>query len=63
MSEKPQYDDFDYDDSCPNCGGEGVLYSCIDGCCEDAESGCDLCAYRCDWCNPPKKKTESEATP
>lgn len=45
-------DDFDYDDSCPNCGGEGVIYDCIDGCCEDAESGCELCERRCDWCNP-----------
>ncbi|MDB6035982.1 MAG: hypothetical protein JWM16_6320 [Verrucomicrobiales bacterium] len=40
------------DEDCPNCGGEGVTYSCIDGCCEDADEGCDLCARRCDWCSP-----------
>jgi hypothetical protein len=45
------------DDDCPNCGGEGVVYDCIDGFCEDAEEGCDLCAHRCDWCNPPKQKS------
>jgi hypothetical protein len=48
------FDEID-DDGCPNCGGEGVTYDCIDGFCEDAESGCDLCARRCDWCNPKKQ--------
>lgn len=38
------------DGECPNCGGEGVLYDCFDGCCADADIGCDDCAYRCDWC-------------
>jgi hypothetical protein len=44
----PDYED----DDCPNCGGEGVYYDCIDGMCADAESGCDLCARKCDWCQP-----------
>lgn len=49
--EAPDYDD-DYDEECPNCGGEGWIYDCIDGMCVDAESGCDLCKRRCDWCYP-----------
>lgn len=43
------YDEPDSD--CANCGGEGVVYDCIDGQCIDAEYGCDLCASKCDWCN------------
>jgi hypothetical protein len=39
------------DQECPNCGGEGVLYECLDGFCVDDESGCEDCAYKCDWCN------------
>lgn len=51
MDANDNHDDYD-DGSCPNCGGEGVVYDCIDGCCIDAESGCDLCEFRCDWCRP-----------
>lgn len=43
-------------DECGNCGGEGYTYDCIDGCCVNAEDGCELCAHRCDWCNPLKPK-------
>lgn len=50
------------DDGCPNCGGEGFTYLCIDGCCIDAESGCDLCASRCDWCNAPVKREIADAS-
>lgn len=35
---------------CWQCGGEGHLHYCIDGQCQDAESGCDLCKSRCDIC-------------
>jgi hypothetical protein len=45
-----ELDDF-LDDECPNCGGEGVVYDCIDGQCLDAESGCELCSSKCDWCS------------
>ena len=38
------------DEECWNCGGEGYTYDCIDGCCEDAESGCEQCASRCREC-------------
>ncbi|MCJ8518976.1 fructose/tagatose bisphosphate aldolase [Pseudorhizobium tarimense] len=47
----PYFIDDDSED-CWNCGGEGFVSECIDGCCEDAESGCDLCTRRCDICNP-----------
>jgi alpha-D-ribose 1-methylphosphonate 5-phosphate C-P lyase len=57
----PAPEDFEFDetdDTCPNCGGEGVYYDCMDEIgCIDPESGCDLCARRCDWCNPRKPQT------
>jgi hypothetical protein len=57
-------DDFDHgpeDDDCPNCGGDGVVYSCFDECaCVDPESGCDECERACDWCKPrPAPKAEA----
>lgn len=53
MSLDEVMDDMDAfeNEECANCGGEGVIYDCIDGQCLDAESGCDLCASRCDFCN------------
>lgn len=60
MSETPDYDT-EYDDCCPNCGGEGIVYSCEDPCsCVDPEYGCDLCERRCDWCRPIKKPASPE---
>ncbi len=49
------YDDVDHrlnpnDEACWHCGGEGLIYDCIDGCCEDAESGCDDCSRTCPEC-------------
>lgn len=46
-----QYDDELDGEDCGNCGGEGFTYHCIDGCCVNAEDGCELCARRCDWCS------------
>jgi hypothetical protein len=37
-------------EDCWHCGGEGETYDCIDGCCEDAESGCPDCARPCPEC-------------
>lgn len=48
------------DGECANCGGEGVLYDCFDSYCEDAEFGCDDCAYPCDWCRPIRKTQEDQ---
>jgi hypothetical protein len=46
-------DDFDMEEDCPNCGGEGVIYMCVsEYACIDPESGCELCERRCDWCRP-----------
>lgn len=39
------------DDDCPQCGGSGFIFDCIDGQCLDAEIGCDLCTQRCDYCS------------
>jgi hypothetical protein len=44
------------EESCGQCGDQGYTYSCIDGCCVNAEDGCDLCASRCDFCNHDGKK-------
>lgn len=58
------YDPDDYlDDDCPNCGGVGYVHDCIDGCCLEAELGCDLCTRNCDWCNRarPAEPAEPEA--
>lgn len=49
------YDD-EADESCGQCGDQGYTYSCIDGCCVNAEEGCDQCASRCDFCNHDGKK-------
>lgn len=54
--------DYDLDDVCPNCGGEGVVYSCFEEwACVDPEGGCDLCESRCDWCRPRKPKGSAVA--
>lgn len=37
-------------EECWHCGGEGFIHDCIDGCCEDAEYGCELCAQQCVEC-------------
>lgn len=37
-------------EECWHCGGEGATYDCIDGCCEDAESGCEKCERPCIEC-------------
>lgn len=31
------------DDKCPCCGGEGFIFECFDGFCEDCDIGCDDC--------------------
>lgn len=62
VGERSDVDRDIYDDEyeCGNCGGEGFTYDCIDGCCINAEDGCELCARRCDWCNPRKPKKRDE---
>ena len=59
------FDDFDeMDNSCPNCGGEGYVYSCFEEfACIDPEGGCDLCMRRCDWCKPVKRSPVQQAAP
>jgi len=42
------HDPRDDDSECPICGGEGFVFDCFDGCCEDAEIGCDECTIPCD---------------
>jgi len=49
--------DFETEDQCPNCGGEGVVYCCFEEfACIDPESGCEYCERRCDWCRPAAKR-------
>ncbi len=62
MIDLPDFDD-EYDGDCPNCGGEGVIYMCLDEIgCIDPEDGCDMCARRCDWCQPRRPTTEGGAS-
>ncbi len=50
------FDGFDEEPGCWNCGGEGVVYDCIeDFACIDPEGGCDLCGRACDVCAPPRR--------
>lgn len=36
---------------CWQCNGEGeVVGTCWDGCCVDAEEGCEICNHTCDVC-------------
>ena len=54
-------DFYEDDDCCPNCGGEGIVYSCFEEwACIDPESGCDLCERRCDWCRPARSLPEKD---
>jgi len=46
--------DFDCDDECPICGGEGFVFECFDGCCADCDIGCDDCTRLCD-CQRPRQ--------
>lgn len=60
------FDEPDYDDNCPNCGGLKIVPGCFgDTCCgagcdpEDAEYCC--APSRCDWCqesSPIRDETE-----
>lgn len=47
---RPSVHENDIDGGCPGFCEEGYVFDCIDGCCVDAESGCDLCASRCEYC-------------
>jgi len=59
----PAMDDYEQEDECPNCGGEGIVYSCFEEwACVDPEGGCDLCERRCDWCQPRKAAAPLPAT-
>lgn len=51
----------DEEEFCGQCD-EGYTYHCIDGCCVNAEDGCELCQRRCDFCNPfvPDSKQAEE---
>lgn len=49
------YDDVDQrlnpgGEECWHCGGEGYTFDCIDGCCLDAEVGCEDCSRDCVEC-------------
>lgn len=54
-------DDFDLDEGCWNCDGEGYVYLCVEEyACVDPEGGCDYCMRRCYVCNP-KPEAEGRA--
>src|SRR6185437_1779996 len=37
-------------EDCWHCGGEGYIVDCFDGCCMDADVGCEQCTSRCPEC-------------
>jgi hypothetical protein len=49
------YDDVDRElnpnqEDCWHCGGEGYTFDCFDGCCLDADVGCEECSRECVEC-------------
>lgn len=55
------YDGWDDDNACWNCGGEGRVNDCIDGCCVDQDNiYCEYCSHPCDVCRPRTKKQQQE---
>lgn len=64
MSETPATDWYQDDfEGCWKCGGEGFVWDCIDGCCLDAEAGCDMCTSRCEICSARSPASASEEKP
>lgn len=57
----PEYDPYEDQGECWRCGGEGFVFYCWDGCCLDAEIGCDDCTQPCDICNQPKPSKDADA--
>lgn len=56
MSDPHDYDDDLDGRECWNCGGEGRVNHCIDGCCLDHDDiYCEFCSKRCDVCNPKRQ--------
>lgn len=55
------YDDHLDGEECWNCGGEGRVNHCIDGCCIDQDDiYCEYCSKPCDVCCPPTPKQVEE---
>lgn len=42
-------------EECWHCGGEGYTFDCFDGCCLEADIGCEDCARRCPECAEHKR--------
>jgi hypothetical protein len=54
--------DFDDDNECFNCGGEGFVYGCSwDWQCDTWDGDSCLCTRPCHICRPPKDNTELRA--
>lgn len=56
-----EFYDHDQDETCPNCGGEGLVWGCFEDTCvcvDDDGLGC--APTRCDWCKPMRKSTAPE---
>lgn len=55
------YDDYEDNGDCWNCGGDGWVSHCFEAfACLHPDEGCDLCLKRCDVCNPRKLTPEEE---
>jgi hypothetical protein len=51
MPEPTQAQDYDTEDECSLCGGDGFVFECFDGCCLDCDIGCDDCTHPCPECS------------
>lgn len=52
-------EDYYEDDDCWQCGGEGRVNDCVDGCCVDTDDiYCAWCSHPCDICSPVKPNPE-----
>jgi len=49
MTDIAEHDDYDEDDECPNCGGDGYVDSCFEDTCVCLNPPC--CTMTCDWCD------------
>ena len=60
MGRRVDYDEPGDDVECWRCGGEGFVFECLDGFCEDAEVGCDDCTRPCPECRRHKRLANRE---
>jgi hypothetical protein len=59
MDEPDDHNEYD-NAGCPCCDGEGFVFECFDGFCEDCDIGCDDCTRPCPECTPRQRGPSDE---